>query len=85
MFKARPQGYTLRRLEEALYKPAPPSERFDADHPVAWKCDRCGKIGHGPRRFLEDAIDEHRKHCSARITQENKADVLITRLFAPRT
>ena len=76
MFRPRTAGVTLRRgredraAEDALYDPHPGDDRFDPDFRVAIKCNRCGKRAYGPRRFIKEALDEHKKsHCPARHTK----------------
>jgi len=81
-FIARPQGYTLMR--DALARPHDSRERFDPDFPVAMKCEKCGRIGHGPRRFMAEAMREHQQsECSAR---KSRADVpQVMRILYPRS
>ncbi len=74
MFVPRPTGTTLRRLDslEALVRnnPIPQDERLDWEHPVAMRCNRCGKHCFGPRKFLREAMSEHwESDCPARHTK----------------
>lgn len=81
MFTPRPSGLTLRRLEHALIQPHPTSERFDPDFLVAMHCKKCGKVGHGPRGQLQEALREHmQSECSAR----HKDGPQITQVISPR-
>lgn len=83
MFTPRPQGVTLRRVEDALRNPHPAKERFDWQFPVAMRCSRCGKLGHGPRSQMQEAMRVHMEsECPARHT---KADAQqVTHILYPR-
>jgi len=84
MFKPRPSGLTLRRIQDALIRPHHSQERFDPDFPVAMRCEKCGKVGYGPRKHAREAMREHqRSECSARKTRENEPQLM--RIFYPRT
>jgi hypothetical protein len=86
MFHPRTTGLTLRRrIRHALYEPYGDEgkERFDLEFPVATRCEFCGKIGYGPRRHMEAAIDEHRKQCPAK-RQRMKAEEYRTDILYPR-
>lgn len=82
MFIERARGLTLRRIEESLYTPHPASERFDPDFPTAMRCADCGRLGYGPRKHMEEAIDEHRKVCPARVSHD-QTQPFVTRIFYP--
>lgn len=74
MFTPRAAGVTLRRYDELTrltqHNPVPEGERFDLDHPIALRCNRCGKHAFGPRRFMREAMQEHwDHHCPARHTK----------------
>lgn len=82
-FAARPRGLTVRRLQEALVAPHSAAERFDPDFQVAMRCSKCGKIAHGPRAFLAEAMREHlESDCPARKTKENEPQLM--RLYYPK-
>ena len=83
-FIARPQGFTLRRtVAESLVRPHPGDARFDPEFRVAFRCNRCGRIGYGPRRYLKEAVEEHwTKDCPARRSQADAPKEM--RLFYPR-
>lgn len=84
MFTARPHGLTLRRVHDALTRPHDGRERFDADFPVAMRCERCGKLAHGPRNLMREAMEEHwRTVCPARHTKADEPQVM--RILYPRT
>jgi len=83
---ARPTDFRLLKdAREALFRPAPESERFDPEFPVAIRCSQCGKMGYGPRKHIEEAIEEHRQKCPARVRAENTEKVLENRIFYPRS
>lgn len=82
MFVSRPSGYTLRRLGGRL---APEDERFDQDHPVAMKCEDCGRIGYGPRKHMREALLEHREKCPVRHRAKNTVPVHKTKIWVPGT
>lgn len=51
----------------SIRDPHPNEERFDPDFRGAMRCNRCGKLCYGPKRFLREAMQEHWAHdCSAR-------------------
>lgn len=84
MFAGRPPGTTLRRTREAIFRPHSPGERFDADFPTALACADCGKYTYAPRRFMAEAMREHRETiCPARKTKMDEPH-LMTILY-PRT
>lgn len=83
MFTPRPRGLTLRRIEDALERPHDPAERMDADFPVTLRCSKCGKLGHGPRSQIREAMREHMdSDCPARHTRADEPQV--TQLLYPR-
>lgn len=83
MFTPRPQGATLRRVRDALERPHDPLERLDPGFPVAMRCEKCGKIAHGPRALMAEAIREHQETvCPARRRDDGPQ---VMRLFYPRT
>lgn len=83
-FVPRPQGRTLRRVEEAIHRPHDSVERMDPDFQVAMKCEKCGRVGHGPRRFMAEAMREHQQsECSARHVKADAPQVM--RILYPRT
>jgi hypothetical protein len=83
-FIARPAGYTLRRVQDALVRPHDPAERMDPDFPVAMRCEACGKFAHGPRHLMAEAMREHRETaCPARHYRPD--DPIVTRILFPRT
>lgn len=77
-FVSRPSGYTLRRMRAAPL--APRDERFDPEHPVTMRCGDCGQLGHGPRKHLKEALEEHRKVCPARRAEVSQH---VTQLWYP--
>lgn len=83
MFTPRPQGRTLRRVEEAIHRPHDPVERMDPDFPVSMKCNKCGRVGHGPRKHMREAMREHQQSdCPMRKTMVDVPQV--TQLLFPR-
>jgi hypothetical protein len=83
MFTPRPHGLTLKRVEDALRNPHPGHERFDAEFPVAMRCTRCGKLAHGPRSLMREAMEEHwRTVCPARHTKTDGP--LVANILFPR-
>ena len=71
-FIQRPlEDKTVKLVREALISPhAGGNERFDPEFPVAHQCNRCGRIGYGPRKHLRDALKAHwEEDCPARRTR----------------
>ena len=70
-------------IHDALVRPHDAKERFDPDFPIAMACDRCGRVCHGPRRFMAEAIREHQQSdCPMRHTHVDDAQVM--RILYPR-
>jgi hypothetical protein len=83
MFTNRPAGTTLRRVEDAIIHPHPANERFDPEFPVAMHCNRCGKLGFGPRKHMREALVAHwEEDCPARRSQADAPKEM--RLLYPR-
>lgn len=70
-------------IHDALTRPHDPKERLDPDFPVAMACDLCGRVCHGPRRHMAEAIREHQQSvCPMRHTHPDQAQVM--RILYPR-
>ena len=84
MFKGRPRGFTLQRVQDALLRPHPGNERFDQDFPTVMQCNFCKKHVYAPRSIVMDEMKDHWAHsCPARRT--NADEVRQARIFYPRT
>lgn len=54
-------------IREFTLFPQPGQDRFDPDFKVGMVCNRCGKIGYGPRKQIREAITAHwQEDCPAR-------------------
>lgn len=75
---------TLRRqAREALLRPHGASERFDPELSVVMRCELCGKHAYGPRKYMSEAMREHRESvCPMRRTRADEPQV--ARIFYPR-
>lgn len=67
---------------DALLRPHDPAERADPEFIVTYRCERCGKLGMGPRKHLAEAIAEHNKRCSV-LNRDGSANV--ARIIYPRS
>jgi hypothetical protein len=68
-------------IRDALTRPHSPEERADPDFIVSYKCERCGKIGMGPRKHLREAVQEHLASCRVLMTKPES----VLRLYYPRS
>lgn len=69
--------------KDAMVRPHDATERFDPDFPVVMKCVLCGKRAYGPRKFMAEAMREHRESvCTARHTKADEPNVM--RIYYPR-
>jgi len=56
---------------------------MDPDFPIAMKCQKCGRVGYGPRRYASEAMRQHMESdCSARHRQQDTPQV--TQILFPR-
>ena len=70
-------------IHDALIRPHDPQERLDLDFPVAMACELCGRVCHGPRRYMAEAMREHQQSvCPMRHTHADEAQVM--RILYPR-
>lgn len=72
----------VRRARVAVIDPHPGDDRFDPDFRVALKCQDCGALGFAPRKFIKEAVDDHRLHCPSRVTRED--EVHATQIIYPK-
>ena len=72
-----------RQAREALIRPHDFGERVDPDFPILMRCEMCGKHAFGLRKFMSEAMREHKESvCPARRTKADEPQV--TRIFYPR-
>jgi hypothetical protein len=70
------------RVIDAILRPHDGNERLDPDFIVTHRCERCGKLGVGPRKHLAEAIAEHNRRCPV-LNRDGSANV--ARILYPRS